>query len=151
MRPDGPPIGLVLHATSKAVSRAFNDALASAGGSLPIWLILNALVTEPRRTQLDLARAVGIVGPTLVRHLDVIEQQGLVERRRDSADRRAIQVELTRAGRSLHGRLLTNVISFNQQLLSGLGAEEVASLRTLLDHLRDNAGGQPAVATIARS
>jgi MarR family transcriptional regulator, transcriptional regulator for hemolysin len=138
MRPDGPPLGLALHSTSKAVSRAFNDALASAGGSLPIWLILNALMTEPRRTQLDLARAVGIVGPTLVRHLDVMEQQGLVERRRDTVDRRAIQVELTPAGRTLHGRLLKNVISFNRQLHSGIGEDDLKSFRALLDQMRDN-------------
>ena len=63
MRPNGPPLGLLLATTSKAVGRAFNNALAEGGGSIPIWLILNALKSEPRRTQLDLARAVGIEGP----------------------------------------------------------------------------------------
>ena len=57
MRPDGPPVGLQLAVTSKAVSRAFNAALADAGGSVPIWLVLSSLKSEPRRTQLDLARA----------------------------------------------------------------------------------------------
>jgi hypothetical protein len=51
--------------TAKAVGRAFNSALAESGGSIPIWLILNALKSKPRRTQLDLARAIGIEGPTL--------------------------------------------------------------------------------------
>ena len=60
MRPNGPPIGLLLATASKAVGRAFNDALAVQGGSIPIWLILNALKSERRRTQLELARAVGI-------------------------------------------------------------------------------------------
>ena len=63
-------------ATSKAVGRAFNDALAVRGGSLSIWLILNALKSEPRRTQLELARAVGIEGPTMTRHLDGLEEEG---------------------------------------------------------------------------
>ena len=112
MRPDGPPLGLLLATTSKAVGRAFNDALGANGGSIPIWLILNALKSEPRRTQLDLARAVGIEGPTLTRHLDGMEQAGLVRRQRGTLDRRAVQVELTRAGHALHGRLLKAVISF---------------------------------------
>jgi MarR family transcriptional regulator for hemolysin len=140
MRPDGPPIGLLLAATSKAVGRAFNEALAGEGGSIPIWLILNALETEPRATQIHLARAVGIEGPTLTRHLDGLEQAGLVRRQRGTVDRRAVQVELTAAGHALHGRLLKAVIQFNQQLRAGLGADDVATLRTLLGRLQDNVG-----------
>jgi MarR family transcriptional regulator for hemolysin len=138
MRPDGPPLGLLLATTSKAVGRAFNDALAASGGSIPIWLILNALKAEPRRTQLDLARAVGIEGPTLTRHLDGMEQAGLVRRQRGTLDRRAIQVELTRAGHALHSRLLKAVISFNQQLRTGLAGEDVETLRSLLGRLQAN-------------
>jgi MarR family transcriptional regulator, transcriptional regulator for hemolysin len=140
MRPDGPPLGLLLATTSKAVGRAFNNALAENGGSIPIWLILNALKSEPRRSQLDLARAVGIEGPTLTRHLDGMEQAGLVQRQRGTVDRRAIQVELTRAGQALHGRLLKAVISFNQRLRTGLGGEDEVKLRRLLGQLQDNVG-----------
>jgi MarR family transcriptional regulator for hemolysin len=140
MRPDGPPIGLLLAATSKAVGRAFNDALAGEGGSIPIWLILNALQTEPRATQVHLARAVGIEGPTLTRHLDGLERAGLVRRRRGAVDRRAVQVELTQAGHALHGRLLKAVIQFNRRLRAGLGADDVATLRTLLGRLHENVG-----------
>jgi MarR family transcriptional regulator for hemolysin len=140
MRPNGPPLGLLLATTSKAVGRAFNNALAGSGGSIPIWLILNALKSEPRRTQRDLARAVGIEGPTLTRHLDGMEQAGLVKRQRGNLDRRAIQVELTRAGHALHGRLLKAVIGFNQDLRAGLSGEDVETLRRLLRQLHDNVG-----------
>jgi MarR family transcriptional regulator for hemolysin len=138
MRPDGPPLGLLLATTSKAVGRAFNSALADLGGSIPIWLILNALTNETRRTQLDLARAVGIEGPTLTRHLDGMEQAGLVQRRRGAPDRRTVQVELTRAGRALHSRLRKAVISFNQQLRTGLSSEDEETLRRLLHQLNNN-------------
>lgn len=142
MRPDGPPLGLLLATTSKAVGRAFNNALAESGGSIPIWLILNALKTEPRRTQLDLARAVGIEGPTLTRHLDGIEQAGLVKRQRGTPDRRTIQVELTRAGQNLHARLLEAVITFNQKLRAGFDDADTETLRRMLNQLQDNVGGQ---------
>jgi MarR family transcriptional regulator for hemolysin len=140
MRPDGPPIGLLLAATSKAVGRAFNHALAESGGSIPIWLILNALKSQPRRSQLHLARAVGIEGPTLTRHLDGLEAAGLVRRRRGGPDRRAVQVELTRAGHALHGRLLKNVIGFNRELRAGLSDKDLETLRTLLGQLQANVG-----------
>jgi MarR family transcriptional regulator, transcriptional regulator for hemolysin len=138
VRPDGPPIGLLLATTSKAVGRAFNDALAVQGGSIPIWLILNALKGERPRSQLELARAVGIEGPTMTRHLDGLERAGLVERQRDPVDRRAVQVQLTRAGHALHGRLLKAVIAFNQQLRTGVSNDDIETLRRVLGRLREN-------------
>lgn len=131
---------MLLASTAKAVGRAFNGALADGGGSIPIWLILNALKSEPRRSQLELARAVGIEGPTLTRHLDGMEQAGLVRRQRGSPDRRAVQVEVTPAGRALHGRLLKIVIGFNRQLRTGISAEHEEVLRSLLHRLQENVG-----------
>jgi MarR family transcriptional regulator for hemolysin len=130
------PIGLHLSRTAKAVGRAFNDALAEVGGSVPTWLILTSLQGEAWRTQLELARSLDIEGPTLTRHLDGLEQAGLVVRRRDPHDRRAIQVELTDAGHRKHAELLQAVIAFNRRLRSGLSegeAEELAALLKKLD------------------
>jgi MarR family transcriptional regulator, transcriptional regulator for hemolysin len=141
MRPEGPPIGLHLASTAKAVSRAFNAALAQAGGSLPTWLILTSLRGERWRTQQELARALGIEGATLTRHLDTLERAGLVERRRDPKDRRAIQVELTQAGEALHDRLRQDVLAFDRRLRSGLGEAELKRLRSTLRRLEENAGG----------
>src|SRR6195256_6744301 len=101
MKPKETPVGLQLANTSKAVGRAFNDRLAEVGGSVPVWLILSSLKSDERRSQLDLARAVGIEGPTLTRHLDGLEESGIVERVRDAADRRAMRVELTPEGERL--------------------------------------------------
>ncbi len=116
MRPDGPPVGLQLAVTSKAVSRAFNAALADAGGSVPIWLVLSSLKSEPRRTQLDLARAVGI----------------------DPGDRRAVRVELTDDGERLFAALRKAVIAFNKRLTAGLGEPELIRLQQTLTRLQHN-------------
>src|ERR1700726_4966703 len=98
MRPARTPIGLQLARSAKAVSRAFDDALAEAGGSLPVWLILVSLKGQAHGAQRQLAEAVGIEGPTLTHHLNRMENAGLVTRRRDPANRRVHQVELTDAG-----------------------------------------------------
>jgi MarR family transcriptional regulator for hemolysin len=124
--------------TSKAVSRAFNDVLAEAGGSLPVWLVLSSLKQEHRRTQLDLARAVGIEGPTLTRHVDSLEQSGLVARHRDSVDRRAVRVELTEAGEHLHATLLKAVIAFHERLTAGVSEQELERLHGSLERLEQN-------------
>ena len=137
-RPDGPPIGMQLAITSKLVGRAFNQALAASGGSVPVWLILSSLKGDRWRTQHDLARAVGIEGPTLTRHVDSLERDGLVTRRRDTGDRRAVRVELTEAGEALHAELLRAVIAFNRRLRRGLADDDIAQLRDLLDRLEAN-------------
>ena len=138
MHPTGVPIGLQLAHSAKAVSRAFNDALAEVGGSVPTWFVLTHLTGEEWRTQQELARALGIEGPTLTRHLDSLEQEGRVARRRDPNDRRAVRVELTDAGHELHAALLRAVIAFNKRLLSGLSEAEIEELRGLLGKLEQN-------------
>ena len=120
------------------MSRAFNDVLVRQGSSLPTWLILTALRGTQWRTQLELARSLGIEGPTLTRHLDGLERAGLVERRRDPRDRRAVQVELTDAGVALHNRLRGDVIAFDARLREGLTDEELDRLRDVLAKLAHN-------------
>jgi MarR family transcriptional regulator for hemolysin len=145
MRPRETPIGLQLAHTSKLVSRAFADALASAGGSIPTWLIVSRLMGEEWRAQQELARAIGIEGPTLTHHLDALEEAGLVVRTRDPDDRRAVRLELTDAGRQKHAELLQAVIGFNRRLRTGLGEADVEELRGLLAKLERNvASDDPA-------
>jgi MarR family transcriptional regulator for hemolysin len=133
-----PPIGLVLTRASRTVSRAFDERLAEAGGSLPVWLVLLALKTRSVRSQSELAEAVGIRGATLSHHLDGMEAAGLVTRRRDPASRRTSLVELTDAGTELFGRLREAAVAHDQRLRAGLSDEDVARLATLLDRLASN-------------
>jgi MarR family transcriptional regulator, transcriptional regulator for hemolysin len=138
MKPKGTPIGLQLANSSKAVSRAFNDRLAEAGGSVPVWLILSSLKSDERRTQLDLARAIGIEGPTLTRHLDGLEDSGVVRRVRDGTDRRAVRVELTGAGEQLFQTLRQAVIAFDRDLTAGVSETELERVRKTLARLEQN-------------
>ena len=138
MKPQSTPIGLQLANSSKAVSRAFNDRLAKAGGSVPVWLILSSLKSDERRTQLDLARAIGIEGPTLTRHLDGLEDSGVVRRVRDGTDRRAVRVELTAAGEQLFQTLRQAVIAFNRDLTAGVNETELVRVRKTLARLEQN-------------
>jgi len=139
MKPKGTPIGLQLAHSAKHVGRAFNDALADVGGSMPMWFILTNLKGEEWRTQHELARALHIEGPTLTRHIDGLEEEGLVVRRRDTSDRRAVSVELTDAGRTKHAEMLRAVQAFNQRLLAGFSSDELDELQALLGKLEQNA------------
>jgi MarR family transcriptional regulator for hemolysin len=138
---EGPPIGREVAATAKVLDRAFGAALADAGGTLPAWLVLLALKQQPHRTQQDIARAIGIGGPTLTHHLDGMEASGLVVRSRDGEDRRAVRVELTAAGDETFQRLRAAAMTFDERLRAGLSAEELERARELLARLRENVSG----------
>jgi MarR family transcriptional regulator, transcriptional regulator for hemolysin len=136
--PVRPPIGLQLSRSARSVSRAFDDALASAGGSLPVWLVLISLKSQPLRNQRELADAVGIREATLTHHLNTMDAQGLLTRRRDPANRRMHLVELTEAGEAAFLRLRSAAIAFDQRLRRGVSEQEVAVLQDLLRRLEAN-------------
>ena len=140
-RPAHQPLGLHLTRISRTVSRAFDDTLAEAGGSLPAWLVLISLKSRPLASQRELAEAVGIQGATLTHHLDAMESAGLVTRHRDPANRRLHLVELTPAGDALFLRLRDAAMAFDSRLRAGLSDSEVTQLETLLTRLRDNVSG----------
>jgi len=132
------PLGLHLTRVSRTVSRAFDEALAEAGGSLPVWLVLISLKSGQPPSQRELAEAVGVQGATLTHHLNAMESAGLVTRRRDPANRRLHLVELTPDGDALFFRLRDAAMAFDQRLRAGLSEAETSQLEILLNRLRDN-------------
>jgi MarR family transcriptional regulator, transcriptional regulator for hemolysin len=141
MRPARVPVGLALAQAARTVSRAFDDALASAGGSLPVWLVLLNTKTRQLANQRELAEAVGIREATLTHHLNAMEADGLITRQRHPANRRIHVVALTPAGEDAFLRLRDAAIAFDQQLRSGFTDAELGQLAGLLDRLSGNVGG----------
>jgi MarR family transcriptional regulator for hemolysin len=138
--PPRPPIGLQLSRTARSLSRAFDRALADAGGSQSTWLILLSLKTGRWRTQSELAEAVGVRGPTLTHHLDGLERDGLVTRARDPENRRIQRVELTDAGDAAFHRLRRAAQAFDERLRTGFGEDDLEALRAALARLAENVG-----------
>jgi MarR family transcriptional regulator for hemolysin len=137
-----PPIGLRLSRTAHAVSQAFEQAMAQAGGSASSWQVLLLVRSEQWGTQSKLAEAMGVSGATVTHHLNALEAQGLVRRWRDDSNRRVQRVELTDAGAALFERLRAVAMTHDARLRSKLSEAEVAKLAELLDKLR--AGLDPA-------
>jgi MarR family transcriptional regulator for hemolysin len=143
MRPARTPIGLGLSRAARVVSRAFDDALAEVGGSLPVWLVLLNLKTRRLANQRELAEAVGVREATLTHHLNAMDTQGLITRRRDPANRRVHVVELTEAGEAAFLRLRGAAADFDRRLRGGIADADLDRLDRLLDQLASNAGEIP--------
>jgi MarR family transcriptional regulator for hemolysin len=144
--PARPPIGLRLSRAARSVSRAFDDALTGAGGSLPVWLVLISLKSQRLPSQRELADAVGIREATLTHHLNAMDAQGLITRRRDPANRRVHVVELTEKGEAAFHRMRGAAAAFDRRLRSGVSEEDVANLEDLLSRLERNVTGNSSPA-----
>ena len=136
------PIGLRLAQTARAVERAFDEALAAAGGTLPVWLILLNLKVRKPDNQRELAEAVGVREATLTHHLNAMDTRGLITRTRDTANRRVQVVALTEAGEATFVRLRETAMAFDARLRTGLAAPDLATLETLLTRLSANVATQ---------
>ena len=136
--PTQPPIGLQLARAARIVRRAFDEELAEAGGSLPVWLVLLNLKIRPPANQRELAEAVGVREATLTHHLNVMETERLITRTRDTSNRRIHVVKLTETGEELFQRLRKAAMAFDRRLRAEITDEEVANLEAALDRLVRN-------------
>jgi MarR family transcriptional regulator for hemolysin len=127
------PIGLHLVRTARAVSQEFDRAMTEAGGSAAVWQVLLLVRSQEWGTQSQMAEAMGITGATLTHHLNAMEAQGLVTRRRSG---RVQQVELTPEGAALFERLRDVARRHGERLRASLGEDGVAQLAALLDKVR---------------
>ncbi|MCP9230548.1 MarR family transcriptional regulator [Mesorhizobium sp. LMG 17147] len=135
---DRPPIGMNLARTAKLVAQAFDAALVEAGGTLPVWVTLLSVKSRELANQRELAGMIGIRGATLTHHLNAMETQGLLMRRRDPENRRVHQVELTQAGEALFLKLRTAALAFDKRLRKGLSDDRLAEFAQMLAALRAN-------------
>jgi MarR family transcriptional regulator for hemolysin len=136
-----PPVGMNLARTAKLVAQAFDAALVEAGGTLPVWLTLLSIKSRELANQRELAGMIGIQGATLTHHLNAMETQGLVTRRRDPDNRRVHVVELTQAGEAMFLKLRAAALVFDKRLRAGLSDDRLAEFAEVLSALRANVEG----------
>ncbi len=86
-------------------------------------------------TPTELMRSTMLTSGAMTNRIDRLEQQGLVERRRDSKDRRSLQVCLTRKGLKVIDAAAGVRFQEANDAVSGLTARERAKLETLLGKL----------------
>jgi len=88
-------------------------------------------------SQAALAELAGVEPPTLVRVIDQLEAQGLVERRTNPADRRVNLLHLTPAARPLVAEIEAEAERLRVELLDGLSYDEYQTALSVMEKLRE--------------
>lgn len=119
--------------------RTLFDARARERGlTLPRARLLLFLSREKCMTQTELAAAMEIETPTLVRLIDGLEKQGLVMRRAVEGDRRAKHILLTEDARDQVDELEAMTDVLRRDVLQGLEEHELEQGLRILRHMLKN-------------
>lgn len=102
------------------------------------WFFLRALWIEEGLSQRELSRRVRTTEPTTVSALRLLERNGLIERVRNTKDRRTINIFLTDRGRELKDELLPYALDVSSVAKAGISENEFAEFRRILDKMRAN-------------
>jgi len=130
----------LIHA-AKSLRAYFEQTLAVEGDSLSTFLVLDVVAKAEGSSQRELAEGVRIEGATMTRHLDRLEEAGLITRRRDPNDRRAIRVDLTPAGKKTHARLRARMTAAHDAAWTGISKQERETVRRVAMKLSKNVEG----------
>ncbi len=103
------------------------------------WVTLhNIHQLPPEQSQIQLAKAIGIEQPSLVRTLDQLEEKGLISRHTCANDRRAKRIKLTEKAEPLISKMESVIDKTRREILAGISQEEEALLISLIARLEQN-------------
>lgn len=85
--------------------------------------------------QVDLAQAIGISPPSLVRVLDQLTSGGLIERQQDPEDKRSNRLSLTEAGQALVAKIEARIEELRSALFADVPDADIATVLRVLDLL----------------
>ncbi|MEH6700622.1 MarR family winged helix-turn-helix transcriptional regulator [Parasphingorhabdus sp.] len=131
-------IGFVIGDISRLIRRTFDKRAKAIGVTRPQWRVLTWLKRNEGINQSALAEMLELDAMTLCRMVDRLQDAELVERRRDSADRRAWQLFLTTKGVALSDQLQPIGEHLLQEALADMPGTDRAQLLALLELFRSN-------------
>ena len=142
--------GFRIYLVGRLWRREIDEKLAHYGLSSATWQpLLHLFRMGEGLRQRDLAESLGIEGPSLVRLLDALEAQGLIERREDGSDRRAKAIHLTADGRTLVEGIHGVGVDVRERLLADVTDRDMMTCLDVLGRIeRAIAAGRSARAGV---
>ena len=128
----------LLSVTSNAVSDSIAEEYrARFGLKIPEWRVMAVLGDAGGQTQRALAGATRMDKVAVNRACKVLEERGLAARSPNASDGRSHHLELTRAGRAMHGQIMPLALEMERRLFETLTPIERDQFKSLLARISD--------------
>lgn len=136
-------IGIRLVGLARRWRQALDARLSSVGLSDATWAPLMHLHERGGGiSQSDLAAAVGLDGSSLVRLLDILVEQALIERRPHAVDRRVKLVHLTPAGRRTAASIRKRLQAIESELLADVDDQDAQAMLRAFERIEARIAAQ---------
>jgi MarR family transcriptional regulator, organic hydroperoxide resistance regulator len=118
------------------LDQVFGRIVQPLGLTIIEWYILRALYERDGQHASELARAVGRAATSFTPNLDKLQEKGLIERRPDPSDRRAVHIYLTRQAEQYREDILESAERIDQQLAKMFDDREFETFQRVLLELQ---------------
>jgi MarR family transcriptional regulator for hemolysin len=123
---------------SRKIRTAFNQQVTAHGLTYPRARALFRLAKKQNMTQSELAYELELEQATMVRLLDRMEENGLLERRADPTDRRVKLLVLTPHGEEQAALVRAIADRMREQIFSGFDPQQLHATVELLEQISAN-------------
>jgi len=128
----------LLSVTSNAVSgRIAQEYRVRFGLRVPEWRVMAVLGDSGPMTQRQLTAFTLMDKVAVNRACKELEERGLVTREPNAKDGRSHLLELTQAGREMHGEIMPLALEMERRLFSTFSEEEIETFRSLLLRIKE--------------
>jgi len=141
----GPNSAFLLAQLGAHAAQIFSRLVTEVDLNPPQAGLLRAVATGPGRSQQEIAKQLGTPPTRLVALVEDLDQRGLIERKRNPADRRLYALYLTSVGQKVLTTVGRIAGEHDDLLLAALGPTERDQLHTLLSRIASQQGLTPGV------
>jgi MarR family transcriptional regulator for hemolysin len=122
----------IIKKAARLLAKQANALLKSSELTHGYTYFLLELFKKDGQTQAQLQKAVGLDHSTIVRTLDRMERDSLIERRASTTDRRVFHIFLTKKGKTTQKGLINAADTLNHILLDGFSKDEQKVFHNLI-------------------
>jgi DNA-binding MarR family transcriptional regulator len=115
------------------MDQVFRQAVRPLGLTVIEWYVMRALMEQDGQHASELARAVGRAATSFTPNLDKLQEKGMIERRPDPGDRRAVRIYLTDEGEAYRDQITRAAEKIDARIASHFSPEEFDIFQEVLD------------------
>jgi len=125
---------LLQRAREACVAEA-RDTLSGFGLTEQQWRVIRAAFEHGELNAQDLAEKSAILGPSLSRILNRLEEDGVLVRKSSEGDLRELTIKLTATGKRLHNKVQPQLDKTYDAFSDKIGQRKLKQLTDLLDYV----------------